>query len=194
MKGNKVKNVLISFVVVLLTSSLSLASVSKLNFAKETGKVEFTAKGPLIKVKGDGEGVSGTLLIEDNKVSGELALRLDSLNTGISLRDDHMKNKNLQTPEYPTAVLKLKDVSVPKNLKGKAKFKGVLSLHGVEKAVEGSINMKGVKKGAVKIKADFKIKFKDFNIIQPSFKLVTVGEDLKIKFSGSAVASAAAVK
>jgi len=172
-------------IMILSVASLSHADQSlQLDAAK--GEVEFAAKGPLVRVNGKGKGAQGELKVVDGKASGNLILNLASLDTGIPLRDDHMKNKYLHVTKFPKATLKLKDVVMPKNLKGKVKFKGVLSLHGVEKAVSGVAKVKGVKKGKVQITADFKIKFSDFNIELPSFKLVSVGEDIKIKVKSTA--------
>jgi len=177
---------LVSLVSILLISQIAFASQS-LQLNEKDGEIEFSAKGPLVRVNGKGQGAVGELSIVDNKASGSLILNLAKLDTGISLRDDHMKNKYLQVKEHPTAVLTLKDVVLPKNLKGKVKFQGLLKLHGVEKPVKGVAKIKGVKAGKVKILADFKIRFSDFNIELPSFKLVSVGEEIKIKVKSTAI-------
>jgi len=175
--------------IVLALALLSMGTVSyaaqSIQMKSDSGKVEFLAKGPLVRVNGKGPSPSGELTVKDGKATGDLTLNLKALDTGISLRDDHMKNKYLEVGKkgYDTATLKLKDVVLPKNLKGKANFKGMLRLHGVEKPVSGKVKLKGIKGGKAQIDADFKIKFSDFGIELPSFKLVSVGEDIKIKVS-----------
>lgn len=181
------KNI-VAALIVLSLGSLSYAGQG-LKMESKSGKVEFSAKGPLVRVNGKGPAPSGELTIKDGKATGNLILDLKALDTGISIRDDHMKNKYLEVSKngYDKATLKLKDVQLPKDLKGKIAFTGMLNLHGVEKAVKGKVKMKGVKKGKAQVDADFKIKFSDFNIELPSFKLASVGEEIKIKVSSTAV-------
>ncbi|MEM7651954.1 MAG: carboxyl transferase domain-containing protein [Pseudomonadota bacterium] len=119
-----------------LLPSLSLGALN-FNFAPEAGKVSFKTKGwpNLINIKGEGQGVTGTLTQNQNKISGTLTFNLETLKTGISLRDDHMKNKYLQVKTHPTATLTLKDVTVPASLDGSIDFKGELMLHGEKKDI-----------------------------------------------------------
>jgi len=179
------KNIIL--VTLLAAFSFNAVASQELVLTTEKGKVEFLAKGwpALLKIKGKGEGASGKLDVEDNKASGVLSLNLSSFKTGISLRDSHMKDNYLEVAKYPTAVLTLKDVVLPKNLKGRAKFKGSLNLHNVDKPVEGNLVFKGTKKGVNKVKAEFEIKISDFAIAIPSFKGVTVAEDVKISVSSA---------
>lgn len=185
------KNTILLIVSALMTLSFTAQASQSIKLQSDEGKVEFTAKGPLVRVNGKGPGADGELSVENEMASGVISLNLKELDTGISLRDDHMKNKYLEVskPGNGKAILTLKNVKLPKNLKGKAKFTGMLSLHGVEKPVSGTVKMKGVKKGKAKISADFSVRFSDFNIELPSFKLVSVGEEIKISVSSKAVVS-----
>lgn len=173
----------------LLTISTGSYAATSLKMGPKDGKIEFLAKGPLVRVNGKGPGATGVLKVTDGKASGTLALDLKSLDTGISLRDDHMKNKYLEVGKEGNAkaLLTLKDVVLPANMKGKGKFAGLMKLHGVEKPVKGTFKMKGVKKGKAQINAEFKLKFSDYKIPLPSFKLVSVGEEISIKVNSKAV-------
>ena len=154
----------------------------ELVLSSDKGTVEFLAKGrpALLKIKGKGDGAFGSFKVKGNKASGQVELSISSFTTGISLRDDHMKNKYLEIEKYPKAVLTLKNLPLPKGLKGKINFAGVLKLHNVEKPVKGKLIFKGTKKNINTVKADFNIKISDFDIAIPSFKGVTVAEDVKI--------------
>jgi len=180
---------------VLIAALLSLSSLSfasqEMAFTPEQGKVEFLAKGwpALLKIKGKSSGPEGKVTIKDNKASGTIKLNLASFKTGISLRDDHMKNNYLHVKKFPEALLKISNVELPKDLKGKSKFTGILSLHGVDKPVSGKLSMKGVKKGKAKLKAEFDIKISEFAIEIPSFKGVTVAEDVSIKLTSDVLVS-----
>lgn len=174
--------------IVLLTVSSSVFSTTDYTFKDQNGAVEFKAKGwpNLLKINGKGAGFTGEVHVADNKASGVLKMNLDTLKTGISLRDDHMKNKYLNVKEFPTAELEIINVIVPEKLKGTKPFNGKLTLHGVTKNVEGVVKFNGLKKDKAKIDAEFDIKISDFNIELPSFKGITVAEDVKVKVSSKA--------
>lgn len=172
----------------LLVFSVGSYAAQTLELGAKSGKVEFLAKGPLVRVNGKGPGATGKLTVADGVASGVLSLNLAELDTGISLRDDHMKNKYLEISKkgFDKALLKIKSAKLPKKLKGKGEFTGVMKLHGQTKPVKGSFKMKGVKGGKVQINAEFKLRFSDFKIPLPSFKLVSVGEEISIKVSAKA--------
>lgn len=180
----KLNKVLIIFIS-LLVSSVALGALS---FKKESGEVEFKAKGwpSLLIINGKGEGFAGDLSLKDGKLSGELSFELKSLKTGIDLRDDHLKNKYLKIAENPLAILKVKDLVFPSGNKGKLKFSAELRLNGVSRAVAvvGKLHTKGE---TLKVNAQFKIKLSDFKIAIPSFKGITVAEDVEIKVISRAV-------
>lgn len=167
----------------LLLISSSAFATTTFDFKPEVGKVEFKTKGwpNLVTIKGKGNGATGTLTETDGKVSGTLTFDLTSLNTGIDLRDDHMKNKYLQVNEHPTAKLTLTDVSVPKGLDGDFKFTGTLELHGQKKAVSGKAEL-DKDDNQIEIEAEIPIKLGDFNIDIPSYKGITVAEKVTIQF------------
>ncbi len=179
-KGLTMKS-LITATLLFFIGSITFAD-QELVLNSDKGTVEFLAKGrpALLKIKGKGKGAYGKLKVKDNKASGQVELDISSFETGISLRDNHMKNKYLEVEKYPKALLTLKDLVLPKNLKGKISFSGLLKLHNVEKPVEGKLSFKGTKKNINTVKADFNIKISDFGIAIPSFKGVTVAEDVKI--------------
>jgi len=179
-------------VLTILISSIGYADVK---FEKNDGKVEFKAKGwpSLLKINGKGEGFSGTLKekgtgASKRKLSGELFFELKTLKTGIDLRDKHLKEKYLKVSEHPKAVLYVKDLILP--AKGKFKFKANLKLKNVVRPV--MIVAKLVpKKTHSNLTAQFKIKLSDFKVEIPSFKGVTVAEEVEVKVSAKTVGSKA---
>jgi hypothetical protein len=70
-------------------------------------------------------------------VSAEkIEIPLDSLKTGIDVRDSHMKNKYLETQKFPRAIL---TDATGKDGNGVA----MLTLHGVKKPVKGTYKIEG---------------------------------------------------
>lgn len=167
--------------VLLLIFCVGLAHAAVYQFAPEKGSVSFTAKGKpaLISIKGKGEGVKGDLIEKDGLISGSLVFPLGSLKTGIGMRDDHMKEKYLHVDKHPQATLKLEKLKAPKDLNSKMPFKGMLNLHGVDQAVEGEVSLQS-QKGLEKLEAKFKIKLSQFQIEIPSYKGITVAEEVEI--------------
>jgi polyisoprenoid-binding protein YceI len=149
------------------------------------GEVEMLAKGKpsFIKIQGKGTAAQGELQVDGTKVSGELAFDLQTLTTGLTTRDDHMKNKYLEVAKFPKAILSLKEVKSlttwttqsPK-LDG-ATFEAMLTLHGETKPVSGKFSMTEDSQ----VNAEFSIKLSDFKVSTPSFSGVTVADLVEVK-------------
>jgi len=145
------------------------------------GKVEFKAKGKpaLISIDGRSTLVSGTLKGEKNQFDGEFDLELASLDTGIELRDDHLKNKYLEVEKFPKAKLTFQNIKIEKN--NEVNFKAKLTLHGHEKDVSGTALLNDENM----LNADFKINLADFGIEIPSFQGITVAKEVRIMVQGT---------
>jgi polyisoprenoid-binding protein YceI len=182
----------ISFALVSLASAHAAvpAAVQKwaLNMEQSTGLVEFDAIGrpSALKIHGKGAAPKGSLAIEAGKASGNLTFDLESLDTGISMRNEHMKKRYLETAKYKQATLAITDLLVPTELQsgdGKAEgvpFQGVLSLHGVQKPVSGVARLERAG-DQFKINADFGVKTNDYGIPTPGFAGITMAEDVKVQ-------------
>ncbi|MCB0393306.1 MAG: YceI family protein [Bdellovibrionales bacterium] len=168
----------------LLASNPAIASIY--NFETGNGEVVFNAKGKpaLITIKGEGKGPEGQLTENEGMVSGELLFELDSLKTGIDLRDEHMKKKYLEVEKFPKAKLTLNNFKYDESGKS-TPFKGTLELHGVSKEVEGVVRVSG-KKEKRNVEAKFPIRLSLFNIDIPSFQGITVAEDVTVQIEATA--------
>lgn len=153
------------------------------------GAVEFTAIGrpSALKIQGKGTGPQGTLMIEGARAFGHLTFDLDSLDTGIRTRNDHMKLKYLETGKYRQATLFLPKLIVPDLIRSRrlnpeteaVPFAGMLLLHGVKKPVSGFARLE--KDGdQMKVSANFGIKIADYGISTPSFAGITLAEEVQI--------------
>lgn len=157
-------------------AALSLFSANA-EIYKPSGKVEFTAKGfpTFITIKGVGEGVDGNMDIDGQMVKeATLKFPLNTLKTGMDLRDEHMHDKYLETKKYPMAELSLPAFE----LKDSGTVEGVLKLHNVEKKV--NINYEASKGDQLKATAKFQIILADFGIEIPSFQGITVAKEINL--------------
>ncbi len=158
----------------------------------EKSKVEFLAVGnpSAIKIRGELKGnpkeaLKGELKLEDFKAKGKIVLKLDAFETGMALRDRHMREKYLETAKYPEATLEITDLRFPQSFAEESfsadsePFKGNLSLREKTVPVAGTVSMKGSKEN-VEMKFDFPLKTTDYKIDTPSFMGVTVASDVSV--------------
>ncbi len=171
----------------LVHASVPTNSKWLVNLDQGNGTVEFNAVGrpSALKIRGKGAAPKGTLTVEGTALSGAATFSLDSLDTGIKLRNEHMKKKYLETEKYPEAKVTFAKLSLPDSLKAdgavaeKVPFQGTLSLHGVEKPISGTAKIER-KGGQVQLAADFGLKISDFGIATPGFAGITMAEDVQV--------------
>ena len=123
---------------------------------------------------------------EQGAVRGVLKVELQTLETGIGVRDRHMKENYLEVakgPEFATAIID--DIRVEK-LEGKTVFTGMLSLHGQKRKVTGAAELQE-KDGKVRVQAQFPVKVSEFEIPAPTYLGVGVRDEIQVKVSLLAV-------
>jgi polyisoprenoid-binding protein YceI len=120
---------------------------------------------------------------------GSLQVNLETLETGIGLRDRHMLENYLEVqkgPEYATAVLE--DIRIER-LNGKTTMKGMLRLHGQRREVTGEAEIRQDNDG-VRVQAQFPVRVSEFQIPKPSYLGVGVRDEILVKVSMTAAPSA----
>lgn|GEM_PF-4484728 len=122
----------------------------------------FTAESQQLTLKGVARKGTGAAI-------QEIVLPLDSLVTGISLRDEHMKKKYFETRKHPIAVLK-------NVVAEEGSFKAKLLIRGVEKEVEGEYEAKGAG-----VSAKFKTTLSDFKIPEAKYMGVGVEDEVEVE-------------
>jgi polyisoprenoid-binding protein YceI len=161
----------------LTVSALLLVGPVAANWASQGERsVSFKAVGPGgLAIDGNGNDVS----LKEQGDQFVATIGLNSLKTGIDLRDRHMKEKYLETPKYPQAVFTVdkSKVTVP----GEGDAEGKLQLHGVTKAVKVHYKVAGSDKAAT-VSGSARINIKDFKVEVPSYLGVTVKPDVTISF------------
>ena len=168
------------------------ATVAKFEMKKNNGVVKFFALGnpSAIRIDGVGTGPEGRLEVvadeKQSKIAGQFVFEVVSLNSGIDMRDTHMKEKYLEVEKFPTAKFTLETINMDGNIlknfnKANVPFTGIMNLHGKEKAVAGIADLKSVSKDEVKVIAKFKVKSSDFNIEIPSFAGITVADEIDLE-------------
>jgi polyisoprenoid-binding protein YceI len=129
----------------------------------------------------------------EDAIIGSLQVNLETLETGIGLRDRHMRDNYLEVkkgPDYATATLE--DISVER-LNGKTAIKGMLRLHGQRREVNGTAEIRQ-EDGRVRVQAQFPVRVSDFEIPKPSYLGVGVRDEVQVKVSMTIAASPTAAR
>lgn len=152
-------------------------------FHTDNGKVVFLSKAPLSTFEGKSEKLKGLIDLEKNLV--DFYLDLNTLQTGINLRDKHMRDNYLETKKYPFAEFTGKIVTPePSTLFSSGETtevtaQGIFKLHGVEKNMEvkGILRREGEQ---LLLTASFSVLLSDFNIEKPSLVVYELADEQKV--------------
>jgi len=129
--------------------------------------------------------LAGTLTASGSTINGSLTVDLRTLDTGISLRNDHLREKYLEVDKgagYDKAVLSditLKGIN-PDAAAGKGSFGASLTVHGVTKMVNGPVEVRTAGAG-LRVKASFPVNLPDYNIAEPRYLGVGVKNIVQVE-------------
>jgi polyisoprenoid-binding protein YceI len=132
--------------------------------------------------------LSGTLSLAGARpaiLDGRLQSDLRTLDTGIALRNDHLRDKYLEVGKgegFGAAVLsdlRLEDADGPA-FRGRTRFTGMLMLHGVRKAVAGQADIRR-DGNEVQVSANFPIRLDEFSIPAPRYLGVGVRNEVQAR-------------
>ena len=120
--------------------------------------------------------------------AGELSVSLAMLDTGIDLRNTHLRDNYLEVargPEFQQAVLSgiVLDNPLPDGAgRHETAFSGTLSLHGVQRMVEGEVDLRQ-RDGRMQVEATFSVSLEAFDIPPPRYLGVGVRDTVEITVS-----------
>ncbi len=147
--------------------------------------VKFISETPVENFDGKTSKIDGYFICPsiEKLVGSELYFEVDlnSVDTGIGLRNRHMREDYLHTDKYPMTHFtgKITDASKVNDTEYDVKVKGKMFVHGVTKEI--SVSGKIYKLGeGYKLKSNFEIKLTDYNIKVPKFMFVRISEDIKL--------------
>jgi polyisoprenoid-binding protein YceI len=180
----KLKIITVSFFII-LTSAFQ-ASADTLT----SGSIDFYAIGKpsMLKIHGESTKLTGTITRKGNVFSGQFEIPLDSFETGMSVRNKHLKEKVFETSKYDKAKLTITELKIPDEKTGEIKelpFTGKLSLHGVEKDITGTAALNVTDK-LITFSTEAEIKMSDYQIPLPEFMGMTMQDQVKILTKGEA--------
>ncbi len=107
---------------------------------------------------------------------------LDSIDTGIGLRNNHMRNKYLETDKYPKAIYEGQIIEWKKTGENVylIESSGTLNIHGTEKSFPLKATLAKTQEG-YRLMANFKLDITNFNIEQPKFLLTSMNKEIRLR-------------
>lgn len=147
--------------------------------------VKFISDAPVEQIVGVTDKIDGYILWDGDDLTAKsefyFEVDLATLDTGIGLRNRHMRDEYLETDKYPYASYggKLTEVSTNDDGSLNITSTGTFRLHGVEK----KINIDGVitkTENGYTASSRFTVKLEDYNIERPQFMLLKIGEVIQL--------------
>ncbi|MBU0690452.1 YceI family protein [bacterium] len=154
--------------------------------------VEFVSDAPLERIVGKTRTATGFVeLNPQSNGSGaraEIHVDLATLDTGVKLRDRHMRDNHLETDLYPEAVFSLTSLKLPENglianERTLVSVKGRMKLHGKEREITPEVYLTlsdTSGESALRIESNFVILLEDYEIDRPQFLLMKLSREQQI--------------
>jgi hypothetical protein len=134
--------------------------------------------------------ITGTLTPPSSAAAaygGEIVVDLQTLDTGIGLRNTHMRTKYLETDKgerFDRAVLSNLRIAGlnPETVDGRANFTATLLLHGAQTPIAGEVQLR--RSGSSRhADATFPVKISDYEIAKPQYLGVGVKDEVLVRVS-----------
>jgi polyisoprenoid-binding protein YceI len=124
------------------------------------------------------DGKTNALDVKEDGANYVVTVPLKDITTGISLRDNHMRNKYLEVDKFPETHLTFAKSAV--NVGGEGDAKGTLTLHGKTKELPFHYTTK-CNGDVCDAKATIAINMNDFGIVIPVYLGVTMKPDVTVE-------------
>lgn len=168
--------------------------------------VEFTSNAPVEVMHGKTNQITGDIVLDDSfkfdtahPFNIFFAVNLASIDTGIDLRNEHMRDNFLETEKYPKATYKATsikmqgkpDLSKPQTVK--LVSSGEFSLHGVtqKKTIPLTVDYKpaaGKTPARVRVTGKFPVPLADYHIKRPEAVLVKLADTVFVDVTAVGIA------
>jgi polyisoprenoid-binding protein YceI len=153
-------------------------------YITKEGKLVFLSKASLSEFTGESKQLSGLVDLENNLL--DFYVDLNTIQTGIGLRDRHMRENYLETKKYPFAEFTGKMKSVPELQEGQkmeVNAIGLFKIHGVEKEIEVKGYLTKIKVDQIQLEANFRVLLSDYKIDIPKVMFYELAEEQEVTIS-----------
>jgi hypothetical protein len=135
-----------------------------------------------VKIEGMAKSEDPSAISVESVLQGEFltiktVLEMNSLDTGIELRNKHMKETYLETAKFPKSEFEMEPLKISDG--NEQKFKGTLTIHGKTIPVSGVVELKNSEK-EIEVALHSTVKMTDFGIQQPQFMAIKVEDEVAL--------------
>ncbi|MEK7774651.1 MAG: YceI family protein [Candidatus Zixiibacteriota bacterium] len=174
-------------VAVVCFGNVAMSADFGLSPEKKADTVLFESDAKLEFIEGVTIDIIGGFMVDPDNVSvisGIVRCDLRTLETGISTRDGHMRDRHLHTDKFPYAFFELtSQVGLPKTLEEGKLYNtagvGKFFIHGVSREIHPQLKIRRKNIGggeSITVKATFQIRLDDFEIPRPKALLFKLAE------------------
>lgn len=185
----------------LLLPGLAAAEPRAWTLQPGTGRARFRVEAPLDSIEGSASGLSGELRFDEAgwaEGSGRIRVDLRGFTTGLSLRDQDLREQFFQVDRFPEAVLAISRLERPSQgllvpgRDGQADVVGTLALHGKEQAVRIPVTVQLSEDGGhrdLRVTGSFDVAFVEYGIPRPARLFLKLGSVAQVRFEATFRAS-----
>jgi polyisoprenoid-binding protein YceI/mono/diheme cytochrome c family protein len=182
------------FAVALLLSVPALGEPRTWTLYEPSARVRFTLEAPIDSIRGACSVLHGALTVaEEAWASGAGRIRIDlsSFTTGLSLRDEDLRDQFFEVDTYPEATLSITGLehtgtpalTIEVDAQGEAV--GTLSLHGRTQPIRIPVIVRLTDAGgerSLQVRGKFDVTLADYGIARPARLLLKLGEVARVSF------------
>ncbi|HVP60250.1 MAG TPA: YceI family protein [Myxococcaceae bacterium] len=186
-----------TLLLLLLLPALAGAEPRAWTLQKGTGRARFRVEAPLDSIDGSTAGLSGELRFDEAswaEGTGKIHIALTGFTTGLSLRDEDLRDQFFQVDRFPEAVLTITRIERPSQgilvpgREGQADAVGALSLHGKDQPVRIPISVlltDGEGHRDLQVTGTFDVPFTEYGIPRPARLFLKLGTVAHVRFEAT---------
>lgn len=170
----------------LLFGGVSVSAAPYVLDTKAKNRVEFHSKATLESFSGKAKGITAEFDIDPvalNSAEGKVTVDLRTLDTGIDLRNKHMRENHLHTDSFPNAVFELDSVAgtaASADTPAMLTLHGTMTIHGTSKGVSTPATISGLGSDAIRVQAEFPLRITEYGVPRPEFLFLKLAEEVRI--------------
>jgi len=180
-----------------LLPALAGAEPRSWTLQKGSGRARFRVEAPLDAIDGSASGLSGELRFDEatwSEGTGRIRIDLAGFTTGLSLRDEDLRDQFFQVDRFPEAVLTLDRLERPSQgalvpgREGQADAVGTLSLHGKDRPVRIPVTVQLSEDAGhrdLRVTGTFDVPFTEFGIPRPARLFLKLGSVAHLRFEAT---------
>ncbi len=177
------------FAALALLVAIPLHAAPPQTFVITSGWVGFHLEDTLEEIDADTKKVSGGVSADPaNLPASSVTLTIDtaSLDSGMQMRDDDMRETYLETKKFPTATFKSTNVTGPASLEAgqsaDVRVAGDLTLHGVTRRIVVPVHVTLESAKRAHLTSKFTIRMSDYNVTIPEKLVLAVANEVDVRF------------